>query len=162
MGAKTHFKPGAPVTRSAFLYKFQREKRPTTLMLTRQVRQVYQRRGSHSGSQRRQSAGSQALEALRRSSGIVDMGEADENALAVAKAMLGGAGTSSNDVAGTMGVRGFGNSTKMGSDSGAARRASRDGRVSFGSGEAFWEPREVTVTTGASDPANKGKDPIQV
>lgn len=164
MGSKTYFKPDAPVTRSAFLYKFQREKRPTTLMLTRPVRQVYQKRSSGSGSQRQQSAGSQALDALRRSSSVVDMSEADDNALAVAKAMLGGGGgdgrASSHDVVGTMDVRGFGGGAKTGSDS--ARRGSRAGRVSFGSGEAFWEPREVTVATGGSDAANKGKDPIQV
>lgn len=89
------------------------------------------------------------------------MGEADENALAVARAMLGGGGTSSNDVViGTMDVRRFGNNNKMESDS--AKSGSRGGRLSFGSGEAFWEPREATVTTGANDPANMGKDPIQV
>ena len=82
MGSKAQFKPTAKVSRSAFLHKFQREKRPTLLGLARTR-----------GGARRGSAGRLAREALRRRG--ADAGSrADDRALAVARALLapGGGG----------------------------------------------------------------------
>jgi hypothetical protein len=98
VGSKAQFKPTAKVSRSAFLHKFQREKRPTLLVLARAR-----------GGARRGSAGRLAREALRRSG--ADYGRADDHALAVARALLapgGGQGGGLDDGGDRAGRASFG------------------------------------------------------